>query len=42
MRKLSEADKAGIWALVYLGMVLFAAWFTIIAIVWAHIKRWFE
>jgi hypothetical protein len=39
--KLTEADKAGLWALALLGIVGFGAWFTIIAIVWYHIKRWF-
>jgi hypothetical protein len=39
--KLTEADRAGIWALALLGIVGFGACFTIISIVWYHIKRWF-
>jgi hypothetical protein len=39
--KLTEADKAGLWALAFLGIAGLGAWFTIIAIVWYHIKRWF-
>lgn len=39
--KLTEAEKSAIWVLVCLGIVGFAAWFTIIAVVWYHIKRCF-
>jgi hypothetical protein len=39
--KFTEADKAGIWALTWLGLAGIGAWFTIAAIVWVHIKRWF-
>jgi len=38
---MSEGDKAGWWAMAYLSIALFATWFTVINIVWWHIKEWF-
>jgi hypothetical protein len=38
---LTQGERAGRWALAYLLMALFAAWFTIVCIVGWHIKQWF-
>ena len=38
---MTEGEKAGWWAVAYLAMVLFATWFTVLAIVGFHIKKWF-
>jgi hypothetical protein len=38
---MTEGDRAGLWALAYLYIVLFAVWFNIIFIVGYHIKKWF-
>ena len=38
---MTEGDKAGLWALAYLYMALFATWWTVGCIVWYHIKKWF-
>ena len=39
---MSEGEKAGCWAMVYLYMVLFAVWFTIASLVWFHVKEWLK
>ena len=39
--KLSEGEKAGVFALIYLWLALIASWFTIACIAWYHIKEWF-
>lgn len=36
-----EGEEAGVFALIYLCMVLIGLWFNIAAIVWYHIKKWF-
>ena len=38
---MNEGERAGLWAIVYLYMALFATWFTVFAIVGFHIKEWF-
>ena len=38
---MTEGERAGLWALVFLCIVLAATWFTIICIVGWHIKEWF-
>jgi hypothetical protein len=38
---MTEGERAGWWAMVYLLMALFATWFTVFAIVSFHIKEWF-
>lgn len=39
---MNEGEKAGCWAMVYLYMVLFAAWFTIASLVWFYVKEWLK
>lgn len=39
--KLNEGEKAGVFAMIYLGLALIAAWFVIGCIAWYHIKEWF-
>jgi hypothetical protein len=38
---MTEGERAGRWAMVYLYMVLLAVWFNIVCIVGWHIKEWF-
>lgn len=38
---MTEAEKAGAWAMTYLCMALFATWFTVACLAWSHIKKWF-
>ena len=38
---MTEGERAGRWAMVYLYTVLFALWFNIVAIAGWHIKEWF-
>jgi len=38
---MTEGERAGRWAMLYLYTVLFALWFNIIAIVGWHIREWF-
>lgn len=38
---MTEGEKAGWWALVYLSIVLFGVWFTVAAFAWFYIKGWF-
>lgn len=38
---MTETEQAGLWALVYLYIALFATWFSIACIVGSHIKNWF-
>jgi len=39
--KMSEGEKAGVFAMIYLWMALIAVWFTIGCIAWYHIKELF-
>jgi hypothetical protein len=38
---MTEGERAGLWAVVYLLMVGAAAYFTIFAIVFSFFKKWF-
>ena len=38
---MTEGERAGRWAMLYLYTALFTVWFNIIAIVGWHIKEWF-
>lgn len=38
---MNEGERAGLWAMALLLMVLLATWFTIVCIVGYHIKEWF-
>jgi hypothetical protein len=37
--KLTETQKSARWVLAWLALVAVATWFTIAALVWAHIKE---
>ncbi len=38
---MTEGEKAGLWAMIYLIMIFIATWWTIACITWYHIKEWF-
>ena len=38
---MTEGERAGRWAMLYLYTVLFALWFNIICIAGWHIREWF-
>ena len=38
---MTDGEKAGWWAVVYLSIALIGTWFTIACITWYHIKLWF-
>lgn len=38
---MTEGEKAGRWAMVYLYIALFGVWFTIFCLAGYHFKKWF-
>ena len=38
---MTDGEKAGCWAMVYLCIALFGVWFIVFALSWYHIKELF-
>lgn len=38
---MNDGEKAGWWAMAYLGVALVGVWFTVACLAYYHIKEWF-